>query len=108
MVKKRLAVTISPKLKRRDNLVTVVPLSADEPNPHEDWHVPINVDVPGYWGNVPRWAKCDMISTVGFARLNLPHEQNLNASGRKYLQIELTSDEVDRLRQAVAKALGMS
>ncbi|WP_210210156.1 type II toxin-antitoxin system PemK/MazF family toxin [Rhodopseudomonas palustris] len=33
MVKKRPVVTVSPRLKRRDGLVTVVPLSTSRPEP---------------------------------------------------------------------------
>lgn len=50
MIKRRLAVTISPKLKRRNDLVTVVPLSATPPVPTEKWHVELHDDIPEPWG----------------------------------------------------------
>ncbi|MFT3966006.1 MAG: type II toxin-antitoxin system PemK/MazF family toxin [Sphingobium sp.] len=107
MVKKRLAITISPKLKRRDDLVTVVPLSASEPVPLEDWHYPVSVAPPAPWGEVPRWAKCDMLATVGYARLNLPYEKHPVTGTRKYVQIELDGEIVQALRRAAARAIGV-
>ena len=72
MIKKRLCVVVSPKLKRRDDLVSVVPLSESAPDPTEHWHHKIEL-VSKSWGDGPRWAKCDMIATVGYARLSRPH-----------------------------------
>ena len=108
MVKRRLAVTLSPKLKRRDALVTVVPLSMSVPTPVERWHVTVDDDVPDPWGPGPRWAKCDMVATVGYARLNLPHSKHHVTGARQYHQIELRDDVVVRLRRAVAAAIGMA
>lgn len=107
MVKRRLAVTVSPKLKRRGDLVTVVPLSTTEPIPLCDWHLPLDINVPGYWGHVPRWAKCDMLATVGFHRLDLPYEKNLLTNGRKYVQIELPAEALAAIHQGISHALGM-
>lgn len=75
MVKSRLAVVISPRLKRRNNLCTVVPLSTTDPQPVEEFHhlVTLPREVPGFEG-LSKWAKCDMLATVGFHRLQLPHE----------------------------------
>lgn len=107
MIKKRLAVTISPKLKRRDDLVSIVPLSATAPPQIEPWHVPINLDVPGPWGFVERWAKCDMVATVGYNRLNLPHYRHEVTQARLFWQHELNEATVASLRSAVACALGI-
>ncbi|WP_294210216.1 type II toxin-antitoxin system PemK/MazF family toxin [uncultured Sphingomonas sp.] len=107
MIKRRLAITISPKLKRRNDLVTVVPLSATPPMPAEKWHVELHDDVPEPWGPGPRWAKCDMVATVGYARLNLPHSRHAVTGARRYHQIEIDAVHVDLLRRAVAAAIGL-
>ncbi|MEC3950649.1 type II toxin-antitoxin system PemK/MazF family toxin [Sphingobium sp. HWE2-09] len=107
MVKRRLAVTISPKLKRRNDLVTIVPLSATPPDPLCDWHCQIDIAPPDPWGDMPRWAKCDMLATVGYWRLNLPYEKHAVTGTRKYVQIELPEDLVMRLRIAAGKAIGL-
>jgi len=107
MVKRRLAVTISPKLKRRDSLVTIVPLSMSAPFPIESWHVEVPNDIPEPWGAGPRWAKCDLMATVGYARLNLPHSKHHVTGVRQYHQIELPDEMVQRLRLATVSALGI-
>ena len=107
MVKRRLAVTISPKLKRRDALVTVIPLSMTAPAPAERWHVEVPNDVPDPWGPGPRWAKCDMMATVGYWRLNLPHSKHPVTGARQFHQIELEDELVKSLREATAAAIGI-
>ena len=107
MTKRRLAITISPKLKRRDALVTVVPLSQTRPAPMEAWHVEIDRDVHDPWGPGPRWAKCDMVATVGYSRLNLPHSKHPVTGSRLHHQIELGDDIVRILRRAAASAIGI-
>ncbi|MFX4086176.1 type II toxin-antitoxin system PemK/MazF family toxin [Sphingobium yanoikuyae] len=107
MLKKRLAITISPKLKKRNDLVTVVPLSATLPTPICDWHCQVDIAAPEPWGEIPRWAKCDMLATVGYARLNLPYEKHPVTGTRRYVQIELPQEIVERLRAAAGKAIGL-
>ena len=107
MVKRRLVVSISPKLKRRDDLISVIPLSSTKPTSLESWHRRVDVDAGPHWGAVPRWAKCDMVATVSFGRLTLPFSKNPQTGRRKYMQIELGDEIVADLRQAVAAALGI-
>lgn len=106
MVKRRLAITISPKLKRRNNLVAVIPLSETCPNPVEEWHHRLDLQLPPPWGDGPRWAACDHVATVAYDRLNLPHTRHPVTNARTYLQVELT-DQVAELRRKVALALGI-
>ena len=106
MVKRRLAITISPKLKRRNNLVAVIPLSETCPEPLENWHHQIELVIPPPWGDGPRWAACDMLATVCYDRLNLPYTKHPVTGSRKYNQIELAA-EVAELRRKAALALGI-
>jgi mRNA interferase MazF len=59
MVKRRLAIVISPPIKQRGKLLTVVPLSTTAPEPIMPYHCQINVPfaLPAFWGNRPRWVK---------------------------------------------------
>jgi uncharacterized protein YifN (PemK superfamily) len=72
MVKRRLCVVISPKLKRRTDLASVVPISATCPEQTELWHHRIEL-VSQSWGDGPRWIACDMVATVAYDRLSRPH-----------------------------------
>lgn len=106
MVKRRLAITISPKLKRRNNLVAVIPLSATCPTPLEDWHHRVDLLIPAPWGDGPRWAACDHVATVAYDRVNLPYTKHPVTGTRTFVQIEL-ADEVAELRRKAALALGI-
>ncbi|MEG3124431.1 type II toxin-antitoxin system PemK/MazF family toxin [Sphingomonas sp. GB1N7] len=108
MVKRRLAVIISPKLKRRNDLATVVPLSKSEPLYLEPWHFQVDQDIPEPWGPGPRWAKCDMLATVGYRRLDLPHGRHAVTNARIHHQVELDESIVEALRRAAAAALGIN
>ncbi|WBO22320.1 type II toxin-antitoxin system PemK/MazF family toxin [Sphingomonas abietis] len=107
MVKRRLAVIISPKLKRRNDLATVILLSESVPPEMMHWHMKINLEIPAPWGDGPRWAKADMLATVGYHRLNLPYTKHHVTGSRSYSQIELGSNIVDELRRCAAAALGI-
>lgn len=106
MVKERLAITISPKMKHRPDLVTVVPLSRTQPRQVYSWQVPVDIDIP-YWGAIPRWAKCDMLATVGLPRLKLPHTKNAGTGARKFHTIYVGDEVVRQLRVAAGHAIGI-
>ena len=94
MVKKRPVVVISIKESHRRRLCTVVPFSTTEPAPRERWHHSLaHVRVPGLHAAAPMWAKCDMVATVSFDRLNKPYIKSRH--GRVYR--ELVLDVADML-----------
>lgn len=108
MTKIRLCVVVSPRLKRRNNLCTVVPLSTTPPNPAEEYHhlVTLPRNIPGYEG-VEKWAKCDMLATVGFPRLTMPYEQRVPYdSGRKFISVRLGDGDLAAVLNCVRRALG--
>ena len=109
MVKRRPAVIISPRLPHRDGLCTVVPLSESAPN-HPvlyQCRVELTQDIPEFEGLV-KWAKADMLATVGFGRIDLPRTARDKASGRRrYLQLKLTPEQLSQVRACVLHALGM-
>ena len=109
MVKRRPAVIISPRLPRRDGLCTVVPLSESAPGHPELYQCRLELtrDIPEFEGLV-KWAKADMLATVGFTRLDLPRTARDKASGlRRYLQLKLTPEQLEQVRACVLHALGM-
>lgn len=74
MVKTRPVVVVSSKESHARGVCTVVPLSTTQPHPAESWHCEIRrFPVPGFQTPEMMWAKCDMVSTVGFVRLHQPY-----------------------------------
>lgn len=70
----RPVVVLSPAMKGRPNLVTVVALSTEPPNPVMPYHLELpRASLPqlGRFQERPSWVKGDMVYTVGFHRLDL-------------------------------------
>jgi mRNA interferase MazF len=109
MVKKRPVVTISPRLKRRDGLVTVVPLSTTSPNPVCDHHccLTLNPPLPKPFDSPKVWVKADMIATVGFERLDLVRTPREAFKTRKYLTPRLEPAALKIVYQCVLHAMGL-
>lgn len=109
MVKSRPVVVVGPRLRRRGNLVTIVPFSTTEPEPPENYHCLIELAQP-----LPRpfdksrvWAKCDMIQSVALSRLDrfkVPGEQG---QPRRWTTGRVSADQLAHIRQAVRFGLGM-
>jgi mRNA interferase MazF len=107
MIKRRLCVVVSPKLKRRNDLASVVPLSETAPDPEEDWHHKIEL-ISNSWGNGPRWAKCDMIATVAYDRLARPHYRHSVTNARLYERLALSVEDLTQVKVKIALALGLA
>ncbi|MAT66235.1 MAG: hypothetical protein CMN57_11400 [Gammaproteobacteria bacterium] len=70
----RPVVVLSPTMKGRPNLVTVVALSTEPPAPVMPYHLELpRAALPqlGRFQERPSWVKGDMVYTVGFHRLEL-------------------------------------
>lgn len=110
MVKVRLAVVMSPRLPNRDDLCTVVPLSRTVPVKQYDHHCRIELPVdppPPYEGRI-KWAKADMLATLCLKRLSLPYTERDRGSGkRRYLEIVMEKDEMEKVQMAILHALGL-
>lgn len=109
MVKRRPVVVISPRLRNRNDLCTVVPLSTTPPDPVCEFHLRIVLDrpLPKPWDAVAMWVKADMLATVGFYRLDLIRIGRDHTGKRKYLKKQLSHDVTLQIRQCVSYALGM-
>lgn len=53
------------------------------------------------------WAKCDMLATVGFQRLDLFRTQRDQTGKRKYLHPKLSLEDFATVQQGVFNALGL-
>ncbi len=108
MVKARPVIVISPRLRNRDGLCTVVPLSTTPPHPVELYHCEIEFDrpLPG-WSAQKCWVKGDMIATVSFERLSLFRVGKDHAGKRKYLKISIKPVELQIVKTCVLHGLGL-
>jgi len=106
MVKKRPVVVIS---KSRQQLVTVVPLSTTEPSPLEKWHHEMSESsLPVSLRGARHWAKCDMIATVAFWRLDRVCTGKHPSTGKRmYVSHVVSLEDLTAIRQAVLHALGL-
>lgn len=111
MIKTRLVVVVTPRLRRRDGLCTVVPLSMSPPEPIEQYHCQITLErpLPSPWFGVNRWAKCDMFATVSFSRLTpIGVGRDKTTRVRKYIYPELSENDLLTVRKCVLHALDFS
>ena len=110
MIKRRPAVVVSPRLRHRDGLCTVVPLSGTEPGRPVDYVARLDLQnpLPAPFAETVWWAKCDMIATVGFERLDLFRTARDQTGRRKYLHPMLPPDDMAKIRAAILAALGIS
>ncbi len=100
MVKKRPVVVLSCKESHNRRLCTVVPFSTTAPTPALAWHHPLpHVVVPGLLATAPMWAKCDMIATVSFERLNKPYRKTRH--GRQYIELVLSDVDLQAIAACV-------
>ena len=85
MVKRRPAIVVSPRLRGRSGLCTIVPLSTTPPAREQKYHclLELNPPLPRPFDAEVCWVKGDMLYTVSFARLNLPHEKD--AHGKRLI-----------------------
>ncbi len=110
MVKRRPAIVISPRLPYRDGLCTVVPISSDEGERATDYIVRLEFKplLPEPFSYAVAWAKCDMLATVGFDRLDLFRTERDRQSGlRRYLHPKLSASDLKRVQAGMLCALGL-
>lgn len=109
MVKPRPAIVVSPRLPHRDGLCTVVPISGEAPEHAVEYAVRLEFDPPLPFPFIHKvaWAKCDMLATVGFQRLDLFRTERDQYGRRRYLHPKLSADDFARVQSGVKAALGL-
>lgn len=110
MVKPKLAIVLSPPMKGRQGLMTVVALSTTAPEPPKPYHREMEIPflLPIRWGNIPRWVKGDMVNAVGFHRADLRRLERAGQGRRNYQTSVLSEEAVRRMRACVLHGMGLS
>ena len=107
MVKRRQVVVISPTSTNYRRLCTVVPISATPPQIQERWHCLIDeTELPWADDEIEHWAKCDMMYTVSFDRLDKFHRKT-RRGGREYFVPQLTDQEMVNIALSVNSYLDL-
>ena len=107
MVKRREVVVIA-RHKHNGQLVTVVPLSATEPERPETYHYRLSKD-PRPDGDPTKtiWAKCDMVYTLCLERLDM-HYTRTRRGARQSVRVQLPPEDIAAIRLCVAAALQLT
>jgi mRNA interferase MazF len=110
MIKRRPVVVISPRLRRRQRLCTVIPLSTTAPNPVETYHHKLHVDpvLPRPYNAKFHWVKADMVYTVSFDRLFLPFEKKDDDGKRVYDTRVVDKADLLKIQQCMLHGLGLT
>ena len=112
MVKsKRPVIILSPRLRRRPDLVTVVALSTQAPEEAGDYHLKLPSSSLPQLGMfaTDSWVKGDMVYTVGFHRLNLIRlgTRDPQTGKRRYFKDRLSRDRMREVYSCVLHGLGI-
>ena len=110
MVKRRPVIVLSPRLRKRDSLCTVIPLSTTAPEKTMDYHYSLNFTkpLPPPWDAENMWVKGDMLYTVGFHRLELIRTKKNKDGTRKYIQPIINKEDLENIQNAGLHGIGMS
>lgn len=108
MTKRRPVVVISPRLRRRADLVAVVPLSTTLPNRLQSHHCEVTLDkpLPKPFSTPTMWAKCDMLATVALHRMDR-FKAGHSADRRIYRSGQLEPEQIRHIRIAILFGLGL-
>lgn len=93
MIKRRPVIVVSRHETHNRRLCTVVPLSTTAPDPVAAWHhLLAHIKIAGWQASGPMWAKCDMLATVSFERLNKPYVKTRH--GRNFITYKLDAGDL--------------
>jgi mRNA interferase MazF len=108
MRKRRPAVVVTPRLRRRGELVGVVPLSTTEPDILEDFHCRLELahPLPAPFDRPLMWAKCDMLSVVSRARLDR-FKAGRGGGKRIFIAGKVSVEQLKAIRAAMLCGLGL-
>ncbi|NLS95397.1 MAG: hypothetical protein GXX96_24915 [Planctomycetaceae bacterium] len=106
MVKKRLVVVVSRKNRE---LATIVPLSSTAPMPVEPCHHEMqDASLPLSFRGRRTWAKCDMLTTVGYWRLDrVQIGKHPTTGNRMYVSQVVSPEDLAGIRRAILHVLGL-
>ena len=104
--KKRPVIVLTPRFRRIQRLLTVIPLSTTAPSPVQSWHTRIRVDLTSPYESPECWAKCDLIQTVSWERLSLFRAGKDCDGKRIYPRIVLDEKSMEQVWECVLHGLG--
>lgn len=109
MAKRRPVVVVTPRLRRRGELVGVIPLSTTGPEPLEDYHCRIELaqPLPAPFDSPVMWAKCDMYSVVSRARLDR-FKAGRAGGARVFIAGKLSVGDLKAVRAGMLCGLGLA
>jgi uncharacterized protein YifN (PemK superfamily) len=110
MTKHRLVVVLSPEIKSRPRLCTVVALSTTPPKQVMPYHVQIDISpsLPKNYTSNGVWVKGDMIYSVGFHRLDLIRTGRIIGGKREYYWNRLSESQLNQINKCVLHGMGLS
>lgn len=108
MTKTRPVVVVGPRLRRRGELATIVPLSTTAPDPVEAYHHCFELvrPLPSPFDDPVMWAKADMVQSVALARLDRFRERRRQGQARTWVTGMVSADQLAAIRRAVLAGLG--
>ncbi len=110
MVKRRPVVVISPRLRNRTGLCTVVPLSSTPPKEIAPYHFRLHTTpaLPSPYNNPHHWVKADMIYTVAFDRLSALFAGKDESGKRIHDYRVIDSADLKKIQECVLHSLGLT
>ena len=109
IVKVRPVVVVSDPSKMHTELATVVLLSTTTPDVIRPWHHKLDVrSLPERLCEEETWAKCDLVNTVAFWRLDrVCRGKNRNTGQRTYVTHLVTPEDFTAIRKALLHIFGL-
>ena len=109
MTKRRPVVVISPRYRRSGQICIIVPLSTKAPKSVEPFHHRLDPrSLPGKLAQEDTWAKCDMVTTVSFRRLDRVFIGKKHSGKPVYTAKLVIPSDLEAIRQGVVSAIGLS
>jgi uncharacterized protein YifN (PemK superfamily) len=112
MVKPRCVIVLSPRIKARAKLCTVVCLSSTAPDEAQQYHCQLDIrpKLPHPWDSDGIWVKGDMIYSIGFHRLklNLIRLGKDRSGNRIYRMDTISVEQMKQVKCCVLRGLGMA
>lgn len=109
MIKRRPVVVVSPRLRKRDGLCTVVPLSTTPPQDIAAYHFKLHVapTLPAPYDADYHWVKADMIYTVAFRRLSLLFDGKDDSGKRNYDVRVIDKADLLKIQECLLHGIGL-
>ena len=102
ITKKRPVMVITPRLAHRDKSAMIVPFSTTPPHYPQPFHVRLSRNYhPDEPDDLPVWAKCDLVCSVSFERLD-----RFALKNRQFIAPRAIAADLALVRNGILSALG--